>query len=77
MSLHFTTPTQQVLYSSTGATAGMQDIAGESFGDEEGAGQVLTIGTDEISIGHMSRVSISYDVAKVDDQTAAEFLHKV
>lgn len=55
----------------------MQDIAGESFGDEEGAGHVMTIGTDEISIGHMSRVSISYDVAKVDDQTAAEFLHKV
>ena len=55
----------------------MQDIAGETFGDEEGAGQVVTIGSDQVSIGHLSKVSISYDVQKVDDQTAAEFLHKV
>lgn len=64
MSLHFTPPSQQVLYS-TGV--GMQDIASESFGDEDGAGQVVTIGSDEIRVGHMSRVSISYDVQKVDD----------
>ena len=38
---------------------------------------MLTIGADQIRIIHKSRVSISYDVAKVDDQTAAEFLSKV
>ena len=55
----------------------MSDIASESFGDEEGAGVVVTIGADQIRISNQSRVSISYDVAKVDDQTAAEFLCKV
>lgn len=45
----------------------MQDIAGDSFGDEENAGQVETISADSIKVGHMSRVSISYDVQKVDD----------
>ena len=55
----------------------MQDIAGESFGDEDQAGETIAIGADAIKVGHMSRISISYDVQKVDDQTAAQFLHKV
>ena len=31
----------------------------------------------DIQIAHKSRVSISYDVQKVDDMTAAEFMHKL
>ena len=64
MSLHFTSPTQQVLFSDG---LGVMDIASESFGDEENAGQTVTIGADSIKVGHMSKVSISYDVQKVDD----------
>ena len=37
----------------------------------------MTMGPDQIKVTHSSRVSISYDVQKVDDQTAAEFLHKL
>lgn len=74
MSIHFSPPSQQVSFE---GGSGVIDIACESFGDEEGAGEVLTIGADQIRIIHKSRVSISYDVAKVDDQTAAEFLSKV
>ena len=45
----------------------IQDIADENFGDEEDAGEVPTIGTGDIKIGHISRVSISFDVQKVDE----------
>lgn len=43
------------------------DIASETYGDEEGAGSPLTFGADQIRVSHSSRVSISYDVQKVDD----------
>lgn len=55
----------------------MVDIADESFGDSEDAGSVPTMGTSGITVGHKSRLSISYDVAKVDDQTAAAFMLKL
>jgi len=35
------------------------------------------IGADQITVRQLSRVSISFDVNKVDDQTAGEFLHKL
>lgn len=55
----------------------MGDVGSESFGDEISAGVVETISSDKIRIGHTSRLSISYDVQKVDELTAAMFLHKL
>ena len=64
LSLHFSPPTRQVTFA---GTAGVQDIAGDSFGDDQGAGEPLTISAEQIKVSHLSKVSMSYDVAKVDD----------
>ena len=63
LSIHFSPPTKQVLF--TGNSSKM-DIASDTFGDEEGAGEMV-IGADQVKIAHLSRVSISFDVSKVDD----------
>jgi len=70
LSLHFSPPTRQVTFDSV-----ISDIGGETFGDEENAGQTITLGADQVKVAHISKISLSYDVSKVDDQTAAEFLH--
>jgi len=63
MSLHFSPPVKEVGL----ADSQIANIADESFGDEEGAGTPLTFGADSIRVSHSSKVSISYDVQKVDD----------
>ena len=75
LSLHFSPPSKQVLF--TGASFEKIDIASDSFGDEPDAGTVQAIGTDQVRVAHLSRVSISFDVSKVDDQSAAQFIHKL
>ena len=64
LSLHFSPPTKQVLF--TGNSEKI-DIASDTFGDEADAGSVTAIGADQVRIAHLSRVSISFDVSKVDD----------
>mmetsp|Transcript_5677 Transcript_5677/g.7607 ORF Transcript_5677/g.7607 Transcript_5677/m.7607 type:complete len:103 (-) Transcript_5677:144-452(-) len=73
LSLHVTPPAKQVLLA---GSDGVKDIASEDFGDDESA-EVVTLGASGVRIAHVSRVSISYDVQKVDDMSAAVFLHKV
>ena len=74
MSLHFTPPTQQVFLQ---GGSGMFDIAGDSFGDDFASETARIIDTSSLKVEHSSRISISYDVQKVDDMTAADFLHRV
>ena len=62
ISLHFSPPAKEVGL----ADSQVFDIADETFGDED-AGSVLTFGADAIRVSHSSRISISYDVQKVDD----------
>ena len=73
LSLHITPPAQQVLPASS---PGVLDIAGEDFGDDNSA-EVVSFGADGVRVAHVSRVSISYDVQKIDDMTAAMFLHRL
>ena len=55
----------------------MFDIAGDSFGDDFTSETARIIDTSSLKVEHSSRISISYDVQKVDDMTAADFLHRV
>ena len=55
-----------------------QDIASDTFGDDvEEMTASAAFGTDKIRLCHASRISVSFDVAKVDDMTAANFMHKL
>jgi len=71
ISLHVTPPTQQVMYA---GSDGILDIASDTYGDDYAEQASVPI---DLEVCHASRVSISYDVAKVDDMTAAEFIHKL
>lgn len=62
LSVHFSIPTRQVTYDSV-----VRDISSDTFGDEEDAGQMATVGADQLRVAHLSKISVSYDVSKVDD----------
>ena len=58
-------------------STGVLDIADEDFGDDVDSADVISVGAGGIRVAHVSRVSISYDVQKVDDMTAAVFLFRL
>ena len=73
LSVHFTQPRQEVIFDGTKTTI---DISADN--DQE-TGKPFTFGptSKEIRIAQITNVSISYDVAKVDDLSAAKFISRV
>ena len=68
LSLHFTTPEQEVLLSSDIVSAQFEDIASDSFGDGFDESKDLpTIGADLIRVGTTTKLSITYNVQRVHD----------
>ena len=69
--MHFTEPKTDVIYNG----ANTFDIAADS----NETGKVLLLAKDSklIKIAHVSNLSVSYDVAKVDDLTAAKFIDRL
>ena len=63
--MHFTEPVQEVLYS---GEISQFDIADNEV-DESNFGEVLS--KDQIRVAHTTKLSISYDVQKIDDLAAA------
>ena len=75
LSLHYTSPEKEVLFGSSPAGSLFEDIGGDSFGDEFDASQESkTFGGDQVRVGTTTRLSITYNVQKVDDQSAAKFM---
>ena len=71
LSLHFTTPAQEVVFADPERQF---DIAADLEDDYSSA---RTLSTNDIRVAYTSKVSISYDIAKLDDQTAAEFMQQL
>ena len=63
--MHFTDPVQEVIYS---GDINQFDIADNEV-DESHFGQVLS--KDQMRVAHTTKLSISYDVQKIDDLAAA------
>lgn len=70
LSLHYTLPASEVLLNTSSFAA--FDIANNDLPDEVGAG--VTINASDVRVGKTLRISIAFDIAKVDEQTAAEFM---
>ena len=70
ISVHFTDPRAEVVYNGEATF----DIA-----STEEKGNLVTLKSDSklIKVANVSTVSISYDVAKVDDLSAAKFIKRL
>jgi L-2-hydroxyglutarate oxidase LhgO len=70
LSVHFTSPKAAVVYNGPNARF---DIAADDESVDSDTGESLTLSSSSpmLKVAHSSRISISYDVAKLDDQTAA------
>lgn len=70
LSIHFTEPRKEVIYNGPASF----DIA-----TTEESGEMVTLPTDSdlIRIASVTSVSVSFDVAKVDDLTAAKFVNRL
>jgi len=64
-----------VLFAGNPSGSQYTDIASESFGDELQTEEFVS--ASSLRVGHFSKLSITYNVANVHDQEAAEFLHKL
>lgn len=73
LSVHFTQPKQEVIFNSNQATI---DIAADND-KETGMPVTFAATSKEIRIAQITNVSISYDVAKIDDLRAALFISRV
>lgn len=71
LSLHYTVPEQEVVYKGEDISF---DIASEELADIE---PDVVVSQDEIRVAHTTRLSISYDVQKIDDLAAAEFMQRL
>jgi pyruvate/2-oxoglutarate dehydrogenase complex dihydrolipoamide acyltransferase (E2) component len=71
ISVHFTEPKADVIYNGTSTF----DIAA----DINETGDAILLGKDSklIKVAYISNLSVSYDIAKVDDLTAAKFIDKL
>lgn len=68
LSLHYTVPEQEVIYK---GEDNIFDIASEELDDVE---EDTVVSQDQIRVAHTTKLSISYDVQKIDDLAAAEFM---
>lgn len=71
LSLHFTVPEREVIYK---GEHNIFDIASEDLADWE---PDAVVSQDQIRVAHTTRLSISYDVQKIDDMAAAEFMQRL
>lgn len=71
ISVHFTEPRLDVIYNGPNTF----DIAA----DNNETGDVMLLGKDSkmIKVAQVTNLSVSYDIAKVDDLTAAKFIDKL
>ena len=74
ISIHFTSPKADVIYE--GPSSGTLDIAADND-KETGETIYLSKNSSQIRVAQVSNISISYDIAKLDDLTAARFLKKL
>ena len=68
LALHYTVPEREVIYN---GEHNVFDIASEELEDWE---PDAVVSQDQIRVAHTTRLSISYDVQKLDDLAAAEFM---
>ena len=68
IAIHFTSPTLEVVSYSGALTF--------DTNDEDSEAALADIDISNIQTAHIMKLSISYDVQKVDDQSAAEYLRQ-
>lgn len=71
MALHYTLPSTEVLLKKTVSF----DIANNELPEDLGAAQA--VGVEDVRVGKTVRLSVAFDVAKVDEQSAARFMNKL
>ena len=71
LSLHYTAPEQEVIYK---GEDNLFDIANEELDDVEAD---TVVSQDQLRVAHTTKLSISYDVQKIDDLAAAEFMQRL
>ena len=71
LSLHYTVPEREVIYK---GEQNLFDIASEDLAEWE---PDAVVSQDQIRVAHTTRLSISYDVQKIDDLAAAEFMQRL
>lgn len=71
ISVHFTEPRADIIYNG----ASTFDIAADI--NETGDAILLSKDSELIKVAHISNLSVSYNIAKVDDLTAAKFIDKL